>query len=257
MSHGLARYAEDLRTLPGDLRRAWRRDGLPGVGYEVASRSTHRIVRWHRFLLGRAPLAGLPELPPPTGVAIRPLEAHQRPLLEGLMGRRGARRNLPAPGAPCTTVVAWWEGEPVGYGISSERSLAMEGVESPGGDDGIYVTHLYVRRDSRGRGVGSALSSALVREAAARGKRFVFVLLPPGRPAAVRNALRAGGGEGEALGEVRILKVLRWSLVRYRPFPAPRPAPEVVAPTARRDAGSAGPTGPREASTGSPGRLPR
>ena len=60
------------------------------------------------------------------------------------------------------TLIAEWEGEPVGFALYFFNFSTFQG------EHGLYLEDLYVRNTHRGRGIGKALFAALARIAHAR-----------------------------------------------------------------------------------------
>jgi ribosomal-protein-alanine N-acetyltransferase len=83
------------------------------------------------------------------------------------------------------------EGEGAPESLPDTSVVGYAGLFAPGGSQGDVQT-IAVRADRQGRGIGAALLSALISEAAARGCREVFLDVRAGNAVARRLYRRAG-----------------------------------------------------------------
>lgn len=155
-----------FRAFGHDLALMWRMGGMEAVREAILYRTVHRLYRRDRFLLVESSLPGDDGGSSVPGVEIRPLEDSDWDPLGQLMTTRKIERfrNRSERGRTC--FVAWRGGRPIGYSWVSERvDPEIEHYPLPLPSDCVYGWDLYVNRDERGGGVGSALARARLRHA--------------------------------------------------------------------------------------------
>ncbi len=213
----LARYADDVRTLPSDMALAWRNDGASAVWDAVADRSVRRAVRWGRFVVIAQTLDRVREVPPPAGVGIRAAAPADRTALLAIVPRREQARltRLGEPGRAC--LVAWRRRQPVGYTWFAERlapDVSLLPLPLPA--DAAYLYDLFVSREERGSGVGSALASARMAHARRLGFREGWRMIAPANRASFRTVEKTAGSGTRIIGEIGFLKVGPRVMARWR-----------------------------------------
>ena len=222
----LAKYARDVRTFPADAASAWAREGASGVWSEVLHRGFYRLARWSHSLVIEQDVALRKVRPAPPGVTIAPFEgeAWERlaPLATGrelaLMAATGAR------GRAC--LVAWRGADPVGYTWCSDRMEPdIEVYPLPLPADAAYLWDLYVPPAERSGGIGTAIASARLDWAEAHGFRRAWRVVRHTNAASLRTVDKTSGGGSRVLGEMRYLKLLDRSFVKYRPYATARSGP--------------------------------
>lgn len=222
MSRGpLAKYLEDLITLPGDAAVGYRNEGLHGVWDAVASRTVHRMVRASRLTLFAQGLEQVADVAPPDGISIARLGMDEVEALAPIAGvrDRGRFRRLLEIG--CIGVAAWRGERPVGYAWVA-RALTPEvtacPLELPA--HAAYLWDLYVVPAERGSGVGSALAAERLRAARELGRTEGWRMITPDNAASLRT-LRRSGAPPRLLGEMRYLKLGPRLFARFFPCPPP------------------------------------
>ena len=188
MSLGQA-VVQGIRSLPSDLAVAWRTDGRAGLR---ALLPIGRLYIRRHFLVIEQELREVIEVAPPPGVEIEPAGedcARLRPILRSRQLALFDRRL--AAGRTC--LIATREGRPVGYTWISERvDLALEHHPLALPPDAAYLWDLFVVKDERGSGIGSALVSARLALARSRGHRVGWRLGSPDNRASLRTAEKTG-----------------------------------------------------------------
>jgi len=174
-----------------------------------------RLWTRRRLLVIEQDTAALAEVRTPDGVRIAPLEgtaAEARALDEILtsgIAREFARRRA----AGREGLIAWRGDRAVGYTwMSRSVDPAVEGLPLALPEEAAYLWDLFVVRDERGTGVGSALTAARLAWARDEGFAFGWRLVRPANRASVRTAEKTG--EVGILGEIRIERTFGPRLVR-------------------------------------------
>lgn len=222
----LAKYVRDARTLPADAGSAWRREGAGGLWSEVAHRSVYRLARWSRSLVIEQDLSLGRDLPPPAGVAIEPFDGVRWERLAPLATGRELDLMAATLARGRTCLVAWRSDRPVGYTWCSDRMEPdIEVYPLPLPADAAYLWDLYVPPAERSSGIGTALASARLRWAHARGLRRAWRVIRPSNAPSLRTVDKTSGGRARVLGEVRYVKLLDRSFATYRPYVAARTGP--------------------------------
>jgi GNAT superfamily N-acetyltransferase len=198
----LARFFHDLRVGAS-------RGGVMSLIGRVARARTSPLFARVRLLVIEQDTGAIADVRTPEGVRIAPLEgtaeedaALDRLLTSGI--RRHFARRL-AAGREC--LVAWRGDRAIGYTwMSRTVDPAVESLPLALPDDAAYLWDLFVVRDERGSGVGSALTRARLgwaRDAGfARGWRAIS---PRNRPS-VRTAEKTGAVR--ILGEIVVERIL-------------------------------------------------
>lgn len=216
----LGRYIEDARTLPGDLRLAWRLEGWRGAVLEIKDRTLHRVYRRGRFLLFEQELESLRLPPIPSGVTIRELTLDDLPEMRGVLTQRklAKSRELFERGRIC--LGAWLHGALCGYTWISTRMEAdaeFYTLDLPA--DAVYMWDLFVLPAVRGAGIGSALVGARLEHARALGYKKAWRMVSPSNRPSMRTFHKSAQGGFTLIGEMRSIKILSRAYTRLRPVP--------------------------------------
>lgn len=139
----------------------------------------------------------------PEGVRIAPLagteeeeEALDRLLTSGIQGHFARRR---AAGREC--LVAWRGERAIGYGwLSVSVDAAVENIPLLVPPGTAYLWDLFVVRDERGGGVGSALTRSRLKRAREAGCTFAWWAISPRNRPSLRTAEKTGAVR--VLGEI-------------------------------------------------------
>jgi GNAT superfamily N-acetyltransferase len=215
----IAKYVDDLRTLPGDASLAYRNEGWSGVWDAIARRTTHRVVRTSRLLVFAQPLEPIPPVATPPGIAITRLELEQVPALSALVGRRDLERFRQLLEMGCIGLVAWRGERPVGYTwVALELRPEVTICPLPLPPRAAYLWDLYVLPAERSSGVGSALASERLRVARALGRTEGWRMIAPDNIASLRTLHRTGA-HTRVIGEMRYLKLGGRLIARFTPCP--------------------------------------
>lgn len=205
---GIAKYVEDCRTFPGDAALAFRYQGWRGVWSVLAPRTIDRIFRTGRMLVFAQSLDTAPEVAPPPGVRIVPLDEADWPALATLATQRDLARFRGLKAAGRHGLVAWRGDRPIGYGWVAERlgpDVTASELALPA--HAAYLWDLYVIPSERSNGVGSALASARVRTARELGFTEGWRMIEPTNGASLRTLAKTARGI-RIVGELRYVKVL-------------------------------------------------
>lgn len=213
----LAKYVEDLNTLPGDAAIGYRNEGLRGAWEAVASRTVHRVIRASRLTVFAQTLEHVAEVTPPAGIRIARLGADHLEALAPIAGVRDRERFRRLLEIGCVGIAAWRGERPVGYAwvawtVSSEVTVCP--LELPA--HAAYLWDLYVLPAERGSGVGSALAAERLRVARELGRTEGWRMIEPGNAASLRT-LRRSGAPPRVVGEMRYLKLGTRLLARFTP----------------------------------------
>lgn len=211
------KYVEDWRTFPGDARLAYRLEGLRGVWDSLAERTVRRILTTGHVVIFAQLLDSAPEIPPPPGVVIRPLDEADWPVLSSMVLQRNLARFRALVTAGRHGLIAWRDERPIGYGwVSGSVGPDVTACPLPLPADAAYLWDLYVIPEERSNGVGSALASARIRTAKERGFREGWRMISPSNAASLRTLARSAA-HTRVVGELRYLKLLRRVHARYTP----------------------------------------
>jgi GNAT superfamily N-acetyltransferase len=214
MHSRLQKYLHDWRTFPADAAVAYRNNGVAGLWDALATRSIHRVVRTGRMIVFAQQLEAVAELPLPPGITIRPLSEADWPALGSLVtGREMERfRTLVACGRIC--VVAWRGSRPIGYAWVAETiGPDVTLCEFPLPSYAAYLWDLYVLPTERCNGIGSALATARLRAARARGYREGWRMIAPTNQASLRTLEKSGSGV-RVVGRLWFCKILTRMYIR-------------------------------------------
>ncbi|HEU4699175.1 MAG TPA: GNAT family N-acetyltransferase [Gemmatimonadales bacterium] len=215
-----ARYLDDLRTLPGDVRLAWRLEGWSGVRAELAERTLHRLWRSGHLLLIAQELTAAARTPVPAGVEIRELAEEDWDALASILTRRALRQCRAAHAAGRVCLVAWRGPRPIGYTwLSAQVDASIEPTVPPLPPGAAYLWNLWVLPAERSGGVGSALVSARLDAALARGFREGWRMVSPRNTPSLRTVAKTAGTGTRVVGELRYRKLGRRVRTRFTPAP--------------------------------------
>jgi GNAT superfamily N-acetyltransferase len=208
ISRKLGKYVEDCRTFPSDAALAYRTEGLRGIWGELAPRTIDRLAGAGHVVIFAQKLEGAPDIVPPEGVTIGPLEEASWPALSTMVMQRHLRRFRSLLAAGRYGVVAWRNSKPIGYGWVAARlgpDVTVCPLVLP--PYAAYLWDLYVVPSERSNGIGSALASARVRKARELGFQEGWRMIAPSNAASLRTLARTGQGT-RIVGEVRYVKLL-------------------------------------------------
>ncbi len=199
----ISQLVRDVRNLPSDLAVGWRTDGRSGLR---AMLPIGRVYIRQRFLVIEQSLWDARDVVPPPGVKIERIGEDCSSLRSILRSRRLAlfERRL-AAGRIC--LIARRDEQAVGYGwISKRMEPEIERLPLALPADAAYLWDLFVVRDERGSGIGSALGSARM-DVARRlgyglGWRAVFLRNKPSLRAAEKT------GKVRIVGELACVRIL-------------------------------------------------
>ena len=224
ISPRLSKYLADCRTFPADAVLLYQLEGMRGLWDALADRTLHRVLRTGRVIVFAQLLESAPEVPPPPGVAIRPLSQKDWPALSKIVTQRSLAlfRTLAANGRH--GLVAWRGSEAIGYGWVAEQigpdvtacPLAMPPYAA-------YLWDLYVVPAERSNGVGSALASARVELARGLGFREGWRMIAPSNGASLRTLAKTGP-DTKTVGELRFIKIFTSIHTKLSPASSGNPA---------------------------------
>lgn len=224
----LQKYFFDLQTLPGDLGRSWRADGLMGIRTEIRRRSVDRVALRARSLVIEGDLLDTRKLPPPEGVEIREF-AGDWALLGDLVGRRLAPHFVAASAAGRRCLVAWRGAQAVGYAwLAPTMDLRFDKFLLPLPADAAYFWVVQIARSERRKGLGGALGSAALHGARDQGWRRAWMIIRPANRASLRAAAMLMPSS-RVVGSVTRTKLLTWMSSHYDALPVPLPLTSVLA----------------------------
>jgi GNAT superfamily N-acetyltransferase len=216
VSGSLSRWIDDLKTLPHDAALAYRRGGRRDLWVAVANRSLYRVCRHGHLLIIAQALDSFREVPPPPGVEITEATSSDWPALATIATWRelqGFARRL-AEGM--VGLVAWRGDRPLGYTWLTERVLPFVTpcpIVVP--SHAAYLFDLYVVPQERSGGIGSALVSARLALARARGFTEGWRMVAPTNGASLRTMEKTAGSGTRIVAELRYVKILaktfRWT----------------------------------------------
>jgi GNAT superfamily N-acetyltransferase len=213
----VGKYVEDLRTFPGDASLAWRQRGWTGVREELSYRTVFRVFRRGRFWVLEQELANVREVPPPAGVTIEEFHGDWSELAS-IATRREQRLFERAAGAGRNCFLARRAGVPIGYTWSSfSIDPAIEVYDIPLPTDAAYGWNLFVVPSERGSGTGTALVSARLAYARARGRRLGWRLIAPENRASQRTVEKTSRGRVRRIATFSYLKLGRRLFSRFTP----------------------------------------
>jgi GNAT superfamily N-acetyltransferase len=219
----LAKYARDARTFPADAMSAWGRERVAGVWSEVAHRSVYRLARWSRSFVIEQDVAQRRERPVPPGIIVEPFDGERWERLAPIATGRELALMAATAARGRTCFVAWRGEHPVGYTWCSDRMEPdIEVYPLPLPADAAYLWDLYVTPSERSGGIGTALASARLDWAYARGFRRAWRVIRRGNAPSLRTVDKTSGGSARVLGELRYLKLLNRAFASYRPYATAR-----------------------------------
>jgi GNAT superfamily N-acetyltransferase len=212
----LGKYLADCRTFPADAALSYQLTGIRGVWEAMADRTIYRVIRTGHVMVFAQMLESAPEVPPPAGVAIRPLTADDWPALSKIATQRSLAsfRQLAANGRH--GLVAWRGSEAIGYGWIAERigpDVTACPLDLP--PHAAYLWDLYVVPAERSNGVGSALASARVQLARRLGFREGWRMIAPSNGASLRTLAKTSR-DTRTVGELRFIKIFASIHTRFR-----------------------------------------
>lgn len=209
MSGRLSRWISGLHTLPHDAALAYRRGGRPDLWRALAHQSLYCICRHGHLLIIAQPLDSFRPVPPPRGVGITEATRSDWPALEAIATRRelnGFARRL---AAGIVGLIAWRDGRPIGYTWMAERLLPfLTPCPFTLPPNAAYLFDLYVLPSERDEGIGSALVSARLELARARGFEEGWRMISPANRASLRTVEKTAGNGSRIVTELRYLKLL-------------------------------------------------
>lgn len=217
MSGRLSRWIGDLRTLPHDAALAYRRGGRADLWGTLAHRSLYRVCRHGHLLLMAQPLDSFREVPLPPGVHITELTSSDWPALGAIVTRRDLRGFARRLDEGMVGLIAWRATRPIGYTWVTERLLPhVTPCPFILPSNAAYLFDLYVVPGERSAGIGSALASARLTLARARGFEEGWRMISPANAASLRTADKTAGSGSRVVRELRYVKMLSkvysWSL---------------------------------------------
>jgi ribosomal protein S18 acetylase RimI-like enzyme len=212
-------YLEDLKTLPGDARLAFRRDGAGGVWKAVATRSVHRVFRAGRVIVFAQQLNDRIQVTTPPGVVIRSADSHECSALASIAGRREASQfqMLLAKGRHC--LIAWRGDRPVGYGWVADDAgpdIVLWPLPFDLPASAAYLWNLYVLPEERSGGIGSALAQARLQLARERGFREAWRMVAASNAPSLRTVQKSSRST-RMVGEVRFVQLLSRAYSQFTP----------------------------------------
>jgi GNAT superfamily N-acetyltransferase len=214
-------YLRDLRDLPQSAAIGWREAGLRGIWSELRNLTLDRLYRTIRLVALEQKLDRARDIPPPADVEIRMLAATDLPGLRDIIRPRALRRferRLATTGRRC--FAAYRDGRVIGYTWSSDLvEPDLETFPLPLPSDAVYCCDLYVVPRERNKGLGSALVSARMADARARGFRRCWRVVERSNRASLRTVEKTGG-DARVVGEASFQKTLGRTRARYTPHPA-------------------------------------
>ncbi len=212
----ISSYVRDIRTLPADLLTGWQTAGLAGVKTQFTARTLHRAFLKLHYLVIEQDLSAVRRLRPPEGVVIEQSDGERRRLDPILTSHN--RESFDARiAAGRTCLFAHRGGRPLGYTWISDRvdpEIELLPLALPG--DAAYLWALFVTRSERGRGIGSALTSARLAAAKALGFRLGWRAVSPANRPSMRTVEKTGADR--IVGEVKITKILGRLYSREVPY---------------------------------------
>lgn len=209
MSGRLSRWIGDLRTLPHDAALAYRRGGRRDLWAALAHPSLYCVCRHGHLRIIAQGLNSFRTVPVPPGVRITELATSDWPALGAVVTRRelnGFSRRL---AAGMVGLIGWREGRPIGYAWITERLLPfMTPYRFALPANAAYLFDLYVVPQERSGGIGSALASARLEVARARGFQEGWRMISPANGASLRTLEKTAGSGTRVIAELRYIKVL-------------------------------------------------
>jgi GNAT superfamily N-acetyltransferase len=212
---GTRKYLNGFRRLPADARVAYRREGVRGVWKALARRTIYRVVRAGHLIVYAQPVSGAPDVAPPSGVTITPLEDADWTALASLLTAPELARFRARTTAGRHCLVAWRGSQPIGYAwVADDLGADVSLCRFPLPSHAAYFCDLYVVPAERCNGIGSALASARIRTARELGFREGWRTIAPSNRASLRTLSRTAG-ETRVVSELRFLKLFSRMFVRY------------------------------------------
>jgi GNAT superfamily N-acetyltransferase len=190
---------------------------MGGVWNALADRTLHRVLRTGHVVVFAQLLESAPQVPPPSGVTIRPLTGDDWPALSKIATQRSLAsfRQLAANGRH--GLVAWRGSEAIGYGWVAEQlgpDVTACPIDLP--PYAAYLWDLYVVPAERSNGVGSALASARVQLARGLGFKEGWRMIAPSNNASLRTLAKTGT-DTRVIGELRFVKVFSRVRAQFTP----------------------------------------
>ena len=149
-----------LRSLVREVQLGYQTAGLSGFSSQVVSETLGRAYQKHRYMVIEQDLQQTQEVRSPEGVEIVKFDGDWSEVLP-ILTRRGMARFRARLAAGRTCLVAREDGRALGYTwISPRVDTGIEFLPLALPENAAYLWDLFVIRSARGRGVGSALTSA-------------------------------------------------------------------------------------------------
>jgi GNAT superfamily N-acetyltransferase len=209
VSGKLSRWAGNLRSLPHDAALAYRRGGRADLWTTLAHPSVYCVFRHGHLRIIAQALDSFRRVPPPPGVRITEVTPSDWPALDAIVTHRELNGFARRMAAGMVGLIAWRNGSPIGYTWMAERLLPFVTpctFALPA--NAAYLFDLYVVPQERSEGIGSALASARLELARARGFEEGWRMVSPANGASLRTVEKTAGGGTRVVRELRYVKVL-------------------------------------------------
>lgn len=204
----LPSWVGSLGSLHHDAALAYRRGGRRDLWVTLANRSLYRVCRHGHLLIIAQALEPFREVPPPPGVRITEATPSDWPALGELVTRPELNLFARRLAEGMVGLVAWRGDRAMGYTWVTGRLLPFVTpfpLALP--SHAAYLFDLYVVPQERRGGIGSALVSARMALARARGFVEGWRMVAPANKASLRTMEKTAGGGTRIVGEVRYVKV--------------------------------------------------
>jgi GNAT superfamily N-acetyltransferase len=201
----ISSYVRDIGTLPADLVTGWRTAGWRGLKTQFTVRTLHRVLIKLHYLVIEQDLSAVRRFRPPEGVVIEQSDG-DRCRLDPILTSHTRESFDARIAAGRTCLFAHRGGRPLGYTWISDRvdpEIEFLPLALPG--DAAYMWALFVIRSERGRGIGSALTSARLVAAKELGYRIGWRAVSPANRPSMRTVEKTGADR--IVGEVMITKI--------------------------------------------------
>jgi GNAT superfamily N-acetyltransferase len=177
----------------------------------VRDHTVGRVFQHGRVRVVEQRLDLVADVPPPSGLTIAPYAGPDWAPLARFSPPYSAARFRRAVARGRTCLVAWRDGRAVGYTWISDRletDLEVFPLVLPA--DAAYGWNLRVDPAERSGGIGSALVSARLVWARARGYRRMYRVVAPDNAASLRTVAKTAGTGTRVLGTLHYVRLLRW-----------------------------------------------
>jgi GNAT superfamily N-acetyltransferase len=228
MPPAMGKYLFDAKTLPGDLIRSWRADGVNGIVDQLRQRSLDRIaVRSHSLVI-ETELHDVRQIPPPKGVSICRFKGEWT-VLGDLVSQRMTPYLSSAARAGRWCLVARRGGEPVGIAwLAPKMDIRFDKFTLPLPADAVYLWMVQVVRTERTNYLGRALASAALGWAQEVGWRRAWMIINPENRVSLRAAANVMPSS-RVLGSVTRTKLFTRMHSEYDSLPVPLPLSQALA----------------------------